>query len=316
LRKAKAPPPALLRAAVLALEADPVEARAFFERNFEPRRIATKGFVTGYYEPEVFGSLTPTREFSAPILARPADLVSFAPGEGPKDFDLALAGARRRADGVLEPYPDRAEIESEALNPIVWLTDAVEVFVVQVQGSARVKLSDGRTVRLVYDGRNGKPYTSIGRELIEAGEIGASEMSLERLKSWLRANGLKPGECGREEMRRNRSFVFFRLEEDCDPGAGPIGGAGVNLTPLTSLAIDRNAWCYGLPFWIEAELSWRSETIEPFRRLMIAQDTGSAIVGPARFDIFFGTGDLAGRRAGAIRHEADAMALWPREAAR
>ena len=157
------------------MEADPAEARAFFERNFERRPIAADGFVTGYYEPEVSGSLTASREFSAPILARPADLISFAPGEGPKDLDPTLAGARRRADGTLEPYPDRAEIEVLARNPIVWLADAVEVFMIQVQGSARVTLPDGRKVRLVYDGRNGKPYTSIGRSLIEAGEIGRAK---------------------------------------------------------------------------------------------------------------------------------------------
>ena len=141
-------------------------------------------------------------------------------------------------------------------------------------------------------------------------------MSLARLKSWLRVHGLKPGERGREVMRRNRSYVYFRLEEDSDPSRGPIGGAGAPLTPLTSLAVDRELWCYGLPFWIEAQLPWRNETPEPYRRLMIAEDTGSAIVGPGRFDIFFGTGDAAGARAGAIRHRADATALWPREIAR
>ena len=226
LRVAKAPPPSLFRVAALALDADPAEARAFFERNFEPRRIAAEAFVTGYYEPEVLGSLTASREFSAPILARPADLISFAPGEGPKDFDPTLAGARRRADGTLAPYPDRADIEAEERNPIVWLADAVEVFMIQVQGSARVTLPDGRKARLVYDGRNGKPYTSIGRSLIAAGEIGADEMSLARLKSWLRANGLQPGQRGREEMRLNRSYVFFRLEEDFRLSDGPTGGAG------------------------------------------------------------------------------------------
>jgi membrane-bound lytic murein transglycosylase A len=179
-----------------------------------------------------------------------------------------------------------------------------------------VTLPDGRKARLIYDGRNGKPYTSIGRSLIAAGEIGADEMSLARLKFWLRANGLEPGERGCDEMRRNRSYVFFRLEDDFDASAGPIGGAGAPLTPLTSLAVDRELWFYGLPFWIEAELPWRSETPEPFRRLMIAEDTGSAIVGPGRFDIFFGTGDAAGARAGAIRHSAAATALWPRESAR
>ena len=125
-------------------------------------------------------------------------------------------------------------------------------------------------------------------------------MSLARLKAWLRANGLQPGEKGRAILQRNRSYVFFRLEADSDPALGPIGGAGIALTPLRSIAIDRTIWSYGLPFWIDAELPWEREAVSPFRRLMIAHDTGSAILGPARADIFFGGGEAAGTRAGAI----------------
>jgi membrane-bound lytic murein transglycosylase A len=261
----------------------------------------------------VAGSLTESSEFREPILARPADLVSFAPGEGPPGFDPMLAGARRRLDGILEPYPERAEIEAARRDPIVWLADAVEAFFIHVQGSARVKLPDRREMRLVYDGRNGQPYTSIGRELIESGEIAAAEMSLERLKAWLRKNGLSPGERGREILRRNRSYIFFRLAPVGDPAEGPTGGAGVALTALRSIAVDRRLWSYGLPFWIEAELPWREDRLEPFRRLMVAQDTGTAIVGPARFDLFFGSGEAAGVRAGAIRHACRAWALEPRE---
>ena len=171
-----------------------------------------------------------------------------------------------------------------------------------MQGSARLRLADGRKARLVYDGRNGQPYTSIGRLLIEAGEIPEREMSLARLKAWLRANGLKPGDKGRAIMQRNASYVFFRLVEDVDPALGPIGGAGIALTPLRSIAVDRALWSYGLPFWIDAALPWESDELSPFRRLMVAHDTGSAIVGPARADIFFGAGEAAGARAGAIRH--------------
>ena len=314
LRAALPPPPALVRAAKLSLDVDPgdaASARRFFARHFEPRRLDTPGFLTGYYEPSVAGSLTPTAQFCEPILARPADLVSFAPGEDP-----ALTAARKGADGALYPYPDRAEIEETHKNPVVWLADAVEVFFIQVQGSARVNLPDGRQVRLVYDGRNGKPYSSIGRHLIETGAIRPEDMSLARLKSWLRENGLEPGERGRETMRLNRSYIFFRLEDALDPADGPIGGAGAPLTTLRSLAVDRTLWPYGLPYTIEAELPWRGAQIASFRRLMIGQDTGSAIVGPARFDIFFGTGDAAGERAGSIRHPAAITAFWPRETTR
>ena len=183
---------------------------------------------------------------------------------------------------------------------------------IQVQGSGLVELTDGRRLRLIYDGRNGRPYTSIGRGLIEAGEIREAEMSLARLKGWLRAAGVRPGERGRAWMQRNASYIFFRLAPDEPPGGGPIGGAGLPLTPLRSIAVDSNLWPYGLPFWIEARLPWRGAQPEPFGRLMIAQDTGSAILGAARADLFFGSGDEAGLRAGSIRHDADFRVLLPR----
>jgi membrane-bound lytic murein transglycosylase A len=223
-----------------------------------------------------------------------------------------VTGARRRADGSLAPYDDRAAIERARAAPLVWLCDAVEAFLIQVQGSAQVVFPDGVRARLAYDGRNGLPYTSIGRILIESGEIPEPDMSLARLKAWLRCAGLGEGERGLELMRRNRSFVFFRLVEDFDPALGPVAGAGVALTPLRSIAVDRSLWSYGLPFWIEAEIPWRDDASAPFRRLMIAQDTGSAIVGTARADLFFGGGDAAGTRAGSIRHRGRFVVLAPR----
>jgi membrane-bound lytic murein transglycosylase A len=319
LRAARPPSPRLMdaaRAALAAKIADAGAARRFFVETFRPWRVVSDaadgaGFLTGYYEPEIDASLTPTAEFAAPALARPRDLVSFAPGGGPADFDPRLAGAERRDDGTLRPYPDRASIEAEGGEAVAWLADEVEVFFAQVQGSARLKLADGREARLVYDGRNGQPYTSIGRLLIEAGEIAESEMSLKRLKGWLRANGLKPGDKGRAVMQRNASYVFFRLAADVDPALGPIGGAGIALTPLRSIAVDRTLWSYGLPFWIDAALPWESDELSPFRRLMVAHDTGSAIVGPARADIFFGAGEAAGARAGAVRHRGAFVVLAP-----
>jgi membrane-bound lytic murein transglycosylase A len=319
LRAAKPPSPRLMavaRAALAAKIADAEAARRFFVANFRPWLVASEAadgaaFFTGYYEPVLDASLTPTADFRAPILARPRDLVSFTPGEGPPGVDPGLAGAERREDGRLVPYPDRTAIEARGGEAVAWLADEVEVFFVQVQGSARLRLADGRKARLVYDGRNGQPYTSVGRLLIEAGEIPEREMSLERLKAWLRANGLKPGDRGRAIMQRNASYVFFRLVEDVDPSLGPIGGAGIALTPLRSIAVDRMLWSYGLPFWIEAQLPWESDDLSPLRRLMVAHDTGSAIVGPARADIFFGAGEAAGARAGAIRHRGAFAVLAP-----
>jgi membrane-bound lytic murein transglycosylase A len=165
--------------------------------------------------------------------------------------------------------------------------------------------------RLVYAGRNGQPYSSLGRMLIEMGELPASDMGLARLKEWIHAHGLAPGEAGRALMARNKSYVFFSLEEDAGADEGPIAGAGVRLTSLRSIAVDRSIWSYGLPFWLSADLPWQGPQLSPFRRLMIAQDTGSAILGAARADLFFGSGDLAGIRAGEIRHSCDFVVLLP-----
>jgi membrane-bound lytic murein transglycosylase A len=310
---------ALAREALSADVAEAAAARQFFERRFQPYRVRPDGanqagFLTGYYEPRLRGSLTSSPEFSAPVLARPDDLVTFALGEAPPSFDAGLSGVQRLPGGALRPYPERAAIEAATVRegrPILWLRDHVELFMAQVQGSARVELPDGRIVRLAYDGRNGQPYTSIGRLLIEAGEIAESDMSLERLKSWLRAHGQAPGEPARNLMQRNRSYVFFKIETTFDPADGPTGGSGVALTPLRSIAVDRGVWAYGTPFWLDANLSWRAPDSHPFRRLTIAQDTGSAILGAARADLFFGGGDEAGRRAGGIRHACDFTVLLP-----
>jgi peptidoglycan lytic transglycosylase A len=316
-RASRAPWRALIEAARAALAANPEDAaaaRRFFEARFRPFRVVSEpapGFLTGYYEPCIAGSLVETHAFCWPILARPPDLLSFSAEEAPPEFPDGVTGARRRNDGLLVPYDDREAIERTRHDPVVWVRDAVEAFLIQVQGCAQVELSDGRRMRLAYDGRNGLPYASIGRILIEGGEIDEGAMSLANLKAWLRAAGLGEGEPGLALMRRNRSFVFFRLVEDFDPGLGPVAGAGVALTPLRSIAVDRSLWSYGLPFWIDADLPWADEAPRPFRRLMIAQDTGSAIVGPARCDIFFGSGDAAGARAGAIRHHGEFAVLLP-----
>jgi membrane-bound lytic murein transglycosylase A len=301
LRKGAAASPALEAIAHAALRQEVLnaaQAKRFFQTHFRPFRVLAKfpatdneGFLTGYYEPIVEGSLTPSRDFTAPVLARPDDL------------------------DCLAPYFHRAAIEAGAIDshtaPLVWLHDHVEVFLVQVQGSARVRFADGKVARLVYAGRNGQPYTSIGRGLIESDEIAEADMSLAALKHWIRAHGQNQGDAGLVLMQRNKSYVFFALQEDNDPAVGPAGGQGTGLMALRSIAIDRAIWPYGLPFWINARLPWQSSSPSPFRRLMIAQDTGSAILGPARVDIFFGSGDDAGARAGDIRHAGGIVVLLP-----
>lgn len=319
LRSAQPTPPALkavCRAALaLAPPVSPESARRFFETHFEPRRLEP-AFFTGYYEPVVEGSLAPLPGFRTPLLARPADLVSGEPGQPLPGLDPALSAGRRLPDGTLAPVPDRAAIEAGALGanapPLVYVRDPAEAFFIHVQGSARVRLPDGSTRRLVYAGRNGQPYTSIGRVLVDELGIPPAEMGMAQLKDWIRAHGQGPGEAGSLLMQRNRSYIFFGFDETLPPSAGPIGGAGISLTALRSLAIDRLIWPYGLPFFLDVALPWRADALEPFQRVMIGQDTGTAIVGPARGDIFFGTGAEAARLAGPIRHKGTLFVLWPK----
>lgn len=330
--RAGVPTPAELLATCRRALAEPeplsrTAARKLFEKHFAAFEIAPNpganpydhGFLTGYYEPVVPGSLTRSDAFQEPVLGRPSDLVTLTPDITPADFPAGLASARRTMDGGLAPYADRAAIENGGAagdaQPILWVRDGIELFMMQVQGSARIRLPDGRLVRLTYAGRNGQPYTSIGRLLVERGAIASAEMSLQRLKAWVRANGQRPGEAGRALMQENRSYIFFRIDGAPDGDSGPIGAASLPLTKLRSIAVDRSLWPYGLPMWIDASLPWRGDGPDAFQRLMIAQDTGSAILGAARADIFFGTGPRAGRLAGGIRHKARMFVLLPREGA-
>ncbi|MEA2856064.1 MAG: rane-bound lytic murein transglycosylase [Methylobacteriaceae bacterium] len=319
LRVGLPPNAALIAAAEAATRLADVSAaaaRAFFTAHFRPHRIGSGlAFFTGYFEPVVDGALTQSAEFTAPILSRPADLVTLPANNPLASPDGPLQSALRAPDGSLTPCPDRAAIEAGVLagraNPIVWLRDPVQVFIIHVQGSARVRLPDGRMLRLSYAGRNGWPYTSIGRILVEQTHIPAAEMSLARLKDWIRENGQEVGQAGRALMQRNRSYIFFQAQEIAGDVAGPTGAQGVSLTPWRSVAVDRSLWSYGLPFWIDAELPWHQPTPTPFRRLMIAQDTGSAIVGAKRADIYVGSGEEAGRIAGGFRHHGEMIVLLP-----
>jgi membrane-bound lytic murein transglycosylase A len=291
-------------------------ARGYFETYFEAVEIiplSDPGFLTGYYEPEVPGSDVQTPEFTAPLLARPDDLVTLPTGETLPGPDFAATSARRMPDGSLTIYPERGAILDGALGartrPLIWLRDSVEVFLIQVQGSTRVLMADGRVRRFAYDGRNGLPYTSIGKEIVADGHMLLADMTLASLKGWLRQH---PAD-GDAIMRRNRSYVFFKEAPDLPADKGPIGGAGLPLTPWRSIAVDRGIWPYGLPIWIDTALPLADGATETFRRLTIAQDTGSAIIGPARADLFHGSGDDAGTRAGGLRHPMRFVVLLPKE---
>ena len=296
--------------------------QSFFEENFIPFLIIPDeskdehhpAFFTAYYRPEVAASLVATAEFSEPLFARPADLVTLQPGEDMLGL-VGLAAARRQDDGTLVPYPTRADIESGKLValavPLAYVADAIEAFMIHVQGSARLRFPDGSCADLTYAGRNGRPYTSIGKILIAEGALSLEEMSLARLKAWVRGNGQKLGEKGRLLLHRNESFVFFSTSPVEDSAIEPLAAANVRLTAHRSIAIDRSLWSYGLPFWIEADLPWHDGQMNHLRRLMIAQDTGSAILGPARADLYFGTGDEAGTLAGNIRHSGRMIVFLP-----
>jgi membrane-bound lytic murein transglycosylase A len=315
-RPATPPPAALVTAARAAMSGDS-DGRTFFQKWFRPHRIPRKGFVTAYYEPEVEARLAPEPGFETPALSRPPDLVTLSATPLRISDRDAVTSARRQPDGTLVPYPTRRAIEEDGAAAgsaaLAYVRDAVELFLIQVQGSARLRLADGSAIALTYDGRNGRPYTSIGRLMIERGLAAESDMSLEKLKATLREMGVGPNQPGRRLMQENQSYVFFRLDDSEDRKLGPIGGEGVALTPLRSIAVDRSVWCYGLPFWIASRLPWEGEAETKFERLMIAQDTGSAILGEARADLFFGAGARAGALAGRVRHDADFIVLLPRE---
>jgi len=292
-------------------------ARAFFERNFQPVRIArlgeVDGLLTGYFEPVVAGSRFPSPEFHVPVYRRPRDLV--VAGYNSASVAFPNKGARigrRTANNELVPYHDRGAIEAGALDgqklEICWLKDPFDLLTMQIEGSARVILEDGTPLRISYDSHNGYRMSSIERVLVERNLIPRQEMSAQRIRDWMAAH---PDEAAKVRAA-NRSYVFFRITGLSNEGE-PVGAQGVPLTPGRSIAVDR-VHEYGTPFFIEANLPIESgKSASPFGRLMIAQDTGSALVGPARADLYWGAGDGAGRIAGRIRHPGRFAMLVPRE---
>jgi membrane-bound lytic murein transglycosylase A len=295
---------------------DLVTARNFFEQNFQPVRIAQlgerEGALTGYFEPIVQGSRFPNRVFHIPLYRRPPDLVAAGYKPGSNAFPNKGRIGRLNQKNQIVPYYDRGAIEAGALDgqklEICWLKDPLDVLAIQLQGSGRVILEDGTPLRINYDSHNGYPYSWIGRVLIERKLIPREEMSMQRIRDWMAAN---PEEA-QKVRATNRSYVFFRIT-GLSNESEPVGAQGVPLTPGRSIAVDRRHE-YGTPFFIEADLPVNSVKIDsPFHRLMVAQDTGSAIVGPARADLYWGAGDDAGRIASRIRHRGRFVMLLPRE---
>jgi membrane-bound lytic murein transglycosylase A len=297
------------RVAALGDAPSPQAARQFFEENFTPRRVAPQAesaIVTGYFEPELRGSLERTPEFGVPVYALPADLVLVTAENRPEGWPADHTGGRQTPNGLV-PYFTRQEIESGALAgrglDLLYLADPAECFVMHVQGSGAVRLPDGTCLRLGFSGKNGHPYTSIGKLLVQRGELEAATATLDALLAWVRADA----ERGRLLMQENASFIFFHIREG-DP-QGP-SAHGVPLTAGRSLAVDPRYHRLGAPIWVEAK-GLADDAGRPFQRLMIAQDTGSAIRGQVRGDIFWGSGEAAGRIAGATKHPCNFIVLIP-----
>lgn len=292
----------------------PVPAKKFFETHFAPFRIrpeqSAPGLVTGFYEPVAQASHVRTDEFRYPVLARPADLEDVTDANRPDGMDPYLAFARRRQDGLTE-YFDRQAVESGALDGLglefAWLKDKVDLFFIHVQGAARLIFPDGNTLRITYAAKTGQRFTGPGHVLASLGEIPLQAVTMQSIRAWFKANPRRVDEI----LWRNRSYIFFRAAPVDDPGLGPIAAAKVPLTAGRSMAVDRLLHTFATPFFVSAP-GLTAFDGKPFARLMIAQDTGSAIVGPARGDLFAGSGDAAGEIAGVVRAPADFWVLVPR----
>lgn len=288
-------------------------ARKFFENHFEPYTYKKEqGFVTAYFEPEVEASRVKTEEFSYPLYRRPKDLVRLDKDNKPKNLDQSLEWARKTEDGFEEFY-DRGQIDSGALDnrglELFWLKSVVEGFYIHIQGSARLLFRDGTSSRVSYAGKTGHSYTSIGKLLVKREIMPLEKANMVNIRAWLEADL----ERGKKLLHENRSFIFFTELEGHDPDFGPIAAAGVQLTAGRSLAVDKSVHAYGTPIWLSTNEPLPGQS-KSYQRLMIAQDTGSAIVGEQRGDIFIGSGKEAGTLAGSVRHDTDFIAFHPKGA--
>lgn len=288
--------------------------RSYFETWFVPLAARAEGgtgegLFTGYYEPLLDGSRKRSERYRVPLYGRPADLVSVDLGLFREDLKgRRIAG--RIEEGRLVPYADREEIEGGALAgqglELVWVDDPVDAFFLQIQGSGRVRLAEGGEMRVGYAAENGHPYYAIGRELVKRGALRKEEVSMQSIRRWLEEHP----EDAPSVFATNASYVFFQEIE----GEGPLGAEGVPVTPGRSLAVDRKHWPLGVPLWLDtlAPSAQANAPDRPLRRLVIAQDTGGAIRGPIRGDVFWGAGDEAAEIAGRMKHGGRLWVLVPR----
>lgn len=274
--------------------------RKYYKTWFKPYEVRSgktkNGLFTGYYEPEIYGSLVKSARFHSPIYKRPGDLVMI---EDAGIFKPNLRGVRlagRVINGNLKPYYSHADIDNGALagNELIWVEDPVDAFFIHVQGSATVKLDNGEVMRIGYAGTNGHTYTSIGSVLIQQYGMSSKDMSMQTIRSFLRTHP----ELMKSILQQNASYVFFTERT----GEGPLGDQGVVLTPGRSLAVDPRYISHGTPVWLN---------ITGIQKMVIAQDKGGAIKGPIRGDLFWGTGDVAGDNAGTMKASGNYFVLIP-----
>jgi membrane-bound lytic murein transglycosylase A len=289
------------------------DAKAFFATMFDAYQVTDSehpdGLFTGYYEPQAEGSRNQAPGFNVPIYRKPDDLVSLA---GPHDAGTSPAYGRL-VGGKPQPYFTRREIEHGALAgrglEIAWLKNWEDAFFIHIQGSGRIHLPDGSAIRLAYAAKTGLPYTAIGGVLMQRGILTRQTNSMQSIRNWMKNN---PADA-RELMWQNKSFVFFREVDVADPALGALGAQQVNLTARRSLAVDRSKWMLGTPVWLETTPPPESTGgSQPFHHLMVAQDTGSAIKGSARGDVYWGWGDEAARIAGHMKSHGTMIVLLPK----
>lgn len=291
--------------------------RSFFESMFVPYRLTqanAPGLFTGYYEPELKGSRTRHGRYQTPLYGVPADLVTVDLGQFRDTFKgQRLAG--QVMNGRLIPFPARAEIVARGVNakPLFYVDDPVDAFFLQIQGSGRVVLDDGSVVRAGFAGQNGQPYTAIGAVLVERGELMREMVSLQSIRAWMTAH---PDQA-QELMNANESYVFFAERAIGDPKLGADGTQGIALTPEASIAVDTGIHALGVPAWLETTVPDPDPTRPDrmFDRLLIMQDTGGAIRGPVRGDVYWGYGAAAASIAGRMRSEGRLTVLLPKSVA-
>ncbi len=282
----------------------------FFRQNFEPYRVVNidetdTGIVTGYYEPLLRGSRTRTSVYRYPLYSSPQDLITIDLSETYPDLKNRRLRGRLVGNKVV-PYLERADIDGNT-SPlkgleIAWVDDPIEAFFLQIQGSGRILLPDGKYLRVGYADQNGHPFRALGGLLIRRGEIRAENASMQGIKAWAQRNPRKV----QQFMNGNPSFVFFKeLPGDL---TGPIGTLGVPLTAERSIAVDQRVVPLGVPVYLATTFP---NTTQPLNRLMVAQDTGGAIAGAVRADFYWGFGDGAGSQAGRMKQQGRMWVLLP-----